>query len=207
MRKLRVVLVLLCAMLVSVGLFACKKKPKPQETGTEISSVTGVENIPTITDSDNEEAVRQKINGITVSYRAGSTRGTVKGSECEIMGEITYQKVGTYTLTVQPKENNPKEQNYTFSIKIVHDFGEEDANGVATCRHDGARRVASEEDIVIHYGSFHQGTQATLPSGVYEETKVVTYGDGKEGEVRGRCEDGVEEVAAVKRFVSGVIAS
>ena len=180
MRKLRVVLVLLCAMLVSVGLFACKKKPKPQETGTEISSVTGVENIPTITDSDNEEAVRQKINGITVSYRAGSTRGTVKGSECEIMGEITYQKVGTYTLTVQPKENNPKEQNYTFSIKIVHDFGEEDANGVATCRHDGARRVASEEDIVIHYGSFHQGTQATLPSGVYEETKVVTYGDGKE---------------------------
>ena len=33
-----------------------------------------------------------------------------------------------------------------------------------------------------------------------------TY-DGREDEVRGRREDGVEEVAAAKRFVSGVDAS
>ena len=31
-----------------------------------------------------------------------------------------------------------------------------------------------------------------------------TYGDGGEGDVRGRREDGVGEVAAVKRFVAGV---
>ena len=34
-----------------------------------------------------------------------------------------------------------------------------------------------------------------------------TYGNGGEDEVRGRREDGVEEVAAAKRFVSGVDAS
>ena len=34
-----------------------------------------------------------------------------------------------------------------------------------------------------------------------------TYNGGGEDEVRGRCEDGVEEVAADKRFVSGVDAS
>ena len=34
-----------------------------------------------------------------------------------------------------------------------------------------------------------------------------TYGGGGEDEVRGRREDGVEEVAAAKRFVSGVDAS
>ena len=34
-----------------------------------------------------------------------------------------------------------------------------------------------------------------------------TYSSGGEDEVRGRREDGVEEVAAVKRFVSGVDAS
>ena len=34
-----------------------------------------------------------------------------------------------------------------------------------------------------------------------------TYGGGGEDEVRGRREDGVEEGAAAKRFVSGVNAS
>ena len=32
-----------------------------------------------------------------------------------------------------------------------------------------------------------------------------TYGDGREDDVRGRREDGVEEVATAKRFVIGVV--
>ena len=36
--------------------------------------------------------------------------------------------------------------------------------------------------------------------------KEDTYNDSKEDEVRGRREDGVEEVATAKRFVSGVDA-
>ena len=32
-----------------------------------------------------------------------------------------------------------------------------------------------------------------------------TYGDGGENDVRDRCEDGVGEVAAAKRFVAGVV--
>ena len=32
-----------------------------------------------------------------------------------------------------------------------------------------------------------------------------TYGDGGEDDVRGRREDGVGEVTAVKRFVAGVV--
>ena len=32
-----------------------------------------------------------------------------------------------------------------------------------------------------------------------------TYGDGGEDDVRDRCEDGVGEVAAAKRFVAGVV--
>ena len=34
-----------------------------------------------------------------------------------------------------------------------------------------------------------------------------TYGDGGEDDVRGRREDGVGEVAAAKRFVTGVVSS
>ena len=34
-----------------------------------------------------------------------------------------------------------------------------------------------------------------------------TYGGGREDDVRGRREDGVREVAAAKRFVTGVIES
>ena len=34
-----------------------------------------------------------------------------------------------------------------------------------------------------------------------------TYGDGGEDEVRGRREDGVNEVTAAKRFIAGVVAS
>ena len=34
-----------------------------------------------------------------------------------------------------------------------------------------------------------------------------SYGDGGEDEVRGRCEDGVREVAAAKRFIAGVVES
>ena len=36
-------------------------------------------------------------------------------------------------------------------------------------------------------------------------TTEDTYGDGGEGEVRGRREDGVGEVAAAKRFVTSVV--
>ena len=32
-----------------------------------------------------------------------------------------------------------------------------------------------------------------------------TYGDGGEGDVRGRRDDGVGEVAAAKRFVTGIV--
>ena len=32
-----------------------------------------------------------------------------------------------------------------------------------------------------------------------------TYGDGGEDDVRGRCEDGIGEVAAVKCFIAGVV--
>ena len=34
-----------------------------------------------------------------------------------------------------------------------------------------------------------------------------TYDDGGEDEVRGRREDGVEEIASAKRFVVGVVES
>mgnify|MGYP005813432187 CR=1 FL=1 len=34
-----------------------------------------------------------------------------------------------------------------------------------------------------------------------------TYGDDRENEVHGRREDGVEEVAAAKRFVGGTVES
>ena len=34
-----------------------------------------------------------------------------------------------------------------------------------------------------------------------------TYGDGGEDEVRGRREDGVEEVATAKHFVVGIVES
>ena len=34
-----------------------------------------------------------------------------------------------------------------------------------------------------------------------------SYGGGEEDEVRGRREDGVEEVAAAKRFIIGVVES
>ena len=37
--------------------------------------------------------------------------------------------------------------------------------------------------------------------------KEDTYGDGGEDDVRGRREDSVEEVAAAKRFVAGVVES
>ena len=32
-----------------------------------------------------------------------------------------------------------------------------------------------------------------------------TYGDSGEDDVRGRCEDGIGEVAAAKRFVAGIV--
>ena len=34
-----------------------------------------------------------------------------------------------------------------------------------------------------------------------------TYSGGRDDEVRARCEDGVVEVAAAKRFVAGVVGS
>lgn len=187
MRKLKVVLVLLCAMLVSVGLFACKKKkpnepvdPTPPPDDNSITAITGVEDIPTLTDSDDASVYQEKIKDITVTYRVGRTTGSVKGSACDITGEISYHKVGTYTLKAKPRDNNSGGKTIEFKIKVVHDFDEADEHGVSTCDYCKARRVASEEELTLHYGDFHYGTTAKLPKDVYEETEVVTYGEGKE---------------------------
>ena len=54
-------------------------------------------------------------------------------------------------------------------------------------------------------GQEREAEQFNLPSP--NSTAEDTYDGGGEDEVRRRREDGVEEVAAAKRFVSGVDAS
>ena len=57
----------------------------------------------------------------------------------------------------------------------------------------------------MHHGAKVEAKQFNLPCP--NLATEDTYGDGGEDEVRGQREDGVDEVAAAKRFVSGVDAS
>lgn len=177
MKKLKTVLILLLAALLSLGLFACKKKddtppdtPGPDEsTESTVTKIKLSKTTITLTDSDEAaayEAEKAKIV-VTVTDNYGSD-DEISVDDCNWEGNITYHEVGEYPITVSPKSDSKKKA--TLTVVIDHNWGAA-ANGIKTCQYSacGARQETRKEDVVMHYGTFHEGTD---PKG-YADAKAA----------------------------------
>lgn len=188
MRKLKVALILLFSLLMSLALFACGggKEPDPtpgpgdgeEETEGNIRQVTITSgSVLTFTDGDTSAAWEPELAKVVVSARiVGETAAkTIAISDCTLTGVDTIQwatgtsyseagTVGTYYVTVTPKNNNPNNYSATIEVNIEHDF---DENGL--CGHCGATKTTEEINVSLMYKSFHDG-----PASFSSDSSLVT---------------------------------
>ncbi len=224
MKRLKTVLILLFALVMSLGLFACgggedehtthvDENPKDGKCdvcgedvphdhvdadengkcdicGTDMGGTTepgeyrNIRVRPSeiaLTDSDEQSVLDSEYGKVVVTatdYDGMTTDFTL--NDCDISGTVTLHEVGEYTLNVHLKSDDSKVATLTVTIK--HNWGAS-SNGLRICQYSacGAREETREEDVVIHYGTFHEGTDATIPqnsldSGLWarKETKVYT---------------------------------
>ena len=212
MKKLKVVIVMLLAMMMSFALFACSDGNKqnedpPAPSGKSIRSLYGAgsDTELTITDSDTQAEYEAKRNDLTLVWNTNvqGDRLNLKGSDHNFTGEVLFGTPGVYTVKASAKQNNPANVSTDITVTIVHDF-EDVGGGVKVCRHDGVRQTTSQEDATIHYGNFHDAfsnTPAEVGSEPYtlgENSKIQPFGtvpmNGEQVEVEtltvGRLEPG-----------------
>lgn len=179
MRKWKVFLVMLCAMLVSIGLFACKNDGGSAEDLQNITRVTGASDLK-YTDEDQWSNIVSSLQS-SVKLTCRPVEGdnvTINGDACNFTSTIQFDSnnhcvVGNYTITITPKENNPKNLSRTVDVEIAHAFGTPE-NNVSICSYCHATNTSITEDTIVHYGAFHQALTEALPAGVYEETSPYT---------------------------------
>ena len=176
MKKLKVALTVAFVSTLTAALCACgggKNK-------AEITAVSENQSVITLTDSDNAEALQQKLDEYKLNVtlkQNGEARGkpgTVPGSECEVVykDNVALGQAGTYFIILKPTDTkehrNPKAGHARVRVEIGHDWGSPDSDGVETCEkckatHSGVELTKPE---TLKFGDFH------------EDTKVLTAGEG-----------------------------
>ncbi len=167
-------------MLAAVGLFACKDDdPEEQLSGNDIQTITRVSGHSglSFTDADKwDDVVGTLQEKITVRCRTADKETIdVAGKDCTFISGIEtdgegHFKVGAYSIKVQPTNHNPKNVSQEFNVQITHDFeAGATADDPEVCSYCGATRLTADENTVIHYGSFHSGTNNKVPAKVYGE--------------------------------------
>ena len=174
MKKWKALLVMLCAMLVSIGLFACNKGDSESDIAN-ITRATGTSNL-SYTDNDKwENIVSDLEKKVTLTCRpVKGDNFTVEGKDCSYTSTISFNgdghcEIGFYTVTITPKENNPKNVSREVDVQITHDFATQGDREV--CNYCAATRTFAAEDAIIHYGGFHKhgSTFNGVPQAVYGE--------------------------------------
>lgn len=174
MKKLRVALIMLLAMLLSVALFACGGKKKKTEEPVEekiirsVGVAKGNQEISTLnfTDAAGETQWQAELATLTVTvvYRTGGN-AKLTANDCTVTGSVAWGTVGNYTVTITPKENNTNNLSATLSVIIDHDFHlKEGSEDTEICSVDKATRIAKNLDVELKWKGFHV-------AGNYEFTK------------------------------------
>lgn len=166
MKKLRIALILLLAMLVSVALFACggKKDPKPEPGGDEktIRTVRLEQNSKEVksldfTDVDGETQWQTALGKIDVKvvYREGGTAKLSVG-DCTVSGTVEWGTVGNYSVTITPKENNANHYSASLEVTIEHDFHPSEKDpAMEICSKDKATRIKKDLEVELNWKGFH----------------------------------------------------
>lgn len=156
MKKLKVVLFVLFAAVLTAGLCACKGKGNKQE----IASITeSRQTVLKLTDSDGEAEFNAAIAKyvVNVVYK-NSDRDTITGDKCTVAyaENIRYGEVGSYYIVVKPKDNNPDNVYVRVQVDVQHAWGSAQ-NGVRTCSHCNAMfsETTLESPETLTFNDFH----------------------------------------------------
>ena len=172
-KTLKVLLGVLCAMVAAIGLFACKNGG-----GSDIANITRTQGASDLSFTDNDQwnnivsSLETKVK-LTCKPTKGETF-QVEGKDCNFTSTIEFDeanhcKIGLYTIKIQPKAKNPKNRYSEVNVEIVHAFEEEGEREV--CSYCKATKTSSEEDTILHFGSFH--SHGSTYTGVSDKV----YGD------------------------------
>ena len=165
MKKLKIGLILAFSMTLALGLTACSDK---SEYTIERIRYSGDASI-TLTDAETSEeesaleAFNEKVAETRLRvYADGSLmRNIISGADCEYdTSSVVWGEVGSYSVTVTPKENNANALTTTLTVTIEHQFGDPDpATGVARCTHCGKveSNTTFATPVTVNYGAFHGG--------------------------------------------------
>ena len=165
MKKLKIGLILAFSMTLALGLTACSDK---SEYTIERIRYSGDASI-TLTDAETSEeesaleAFNEKVAETRLRvYADGSLmRNIISGADCEYdTSSVVWGEVGSYSVTVTPKENNANALTTTLTVTIEHQFGDPDpTTGVARCTHCGKveSNTTFATPVTVNYGAFHGG--------------------------------------------------
>ena len=214
---------IICALLASIGLFACKKggnTPGPGGPGGEgpggdvvtsdetIAGITrfeydgGTAKVITYTDESTWTQILTDLNEkvkLTVRPTKGSTYD-ITGADCNITHTIEFDKdghgaVGRYVLTFAPKENNSKKIVREVDVEITHKFAPSADEEKEVCSYCGATKFSADEDTIIHYGKFHS------TGSLYDKVPKEVYGDdGTGGAAYTNKNDAAGKKSYIKQF-------
>lgn len=165
MKKLKFGLILAFSMTLALGLTACSNA---DEYTIERIRYSGDASI-TLTDAETSEeesaleAFNEKVAETRLRvYADGSLmRNIISGADCEYdTSSVVWGEVGSYSVTVTPKENNANALTTTLTVTIEHQFGDPDpTTGVARCTHCGKveSNTTFATPVTVNYGAFHGG--------------------------------------------------
>ena len=165
MKKLKFGLILAFSMTLALGLTACSNA---DEYTIERIRYSGDASI-TLTDAETSEeesaleAFNEKVAETRLRvYADGSLmRNIISGADCEYdTSSVVWGEVGSYSVTVTPKENNANALTTTLTVTIEHQFGDPDpATGVARCTHCGKveSNTTFATPVTVNYGAFLGG--------------------------------------------------
>lgn len=187
MRKLKVVLAVLCATTLSLGLAACKKDKDPEEQPENKQVISAIseanQSVLKLTDSDTEADFQAKLADydVSVSYKGVSGRRTIKGSACEVVygDSINYSHIGSYFVVLKPTgEANPNGLYARIQVDIEHDWGAEDpATHIHTCKKCHATQSSTElakgSEQTLKFRAFHDDDNDFKEGAIVQEFGTV----------------------------------
>ena len=194
MKKLKFGLILAFSMTLALGLTACSNA---DEYTIERIRYSGDASI-TLTDAETSEeesaleAFNEKVAETRLRvYADGSLmRNIISGADCEYdTSSVVWGEVGSYSVTVTPKENNANALTTTLTVTIEHQFGDPDpATGVARCTHCGKveSNTTFATPVTVNYGAFHGGYTSDStqdPDGLVKPFGTVAGATGGNAEV------------------------
>lgn len=194
MKKLKFGLILAFSMTLALGLTACSNA---DEYTIERIRYSGDASI-TLTDAETSEeesaleAFNEKVAETRLRvYADGSLiRNIISGADCEYdTSSVVWGEVGSYSVTVTPKENNANALTTTLTVTIEHQFGDPDpTTGVARCTYCGKveSNTTFATPVTVNYGAFHGGYTSDStqdPDGLVKPFGTVAGSTGGNAEV------------------------